>query len=162
MLTHLMDRHKKAAIHGETTWNRKLLVNSAGPRPGRVGLPIANWAISEIETHGGFEVEVADLALMDLPMLDEPHHPYYRNYTKPHTIAWSKRVEAADAILIVTPEYNYGRPGSLKNALDFLSHEWNYKPVPFVRYSAMPGGMRSAQMAKQCGTPPTIVPLPHA
>ncbi|HUZ87359.1 MAG TPA: NAD(P)H-dependent oxidoreductase [Candidatus Baltobacterales bacterium] len=134
----------------------------ASTRPGRLGLPIANWAISEIGKHDGFEVDVADLALMDLPMLDEPNHPMRRNYTKPHTIAWSERVDAADAILIVTPEYNYGMPGSLKNALDFLYHEWNYKPVAFVSYGGMSGGMRSVQMAKQVVTTLKMVALPEA
>src|ERR1700716_212327 len=139
-----------------------LLVIIASTRPGRLGLPFANWAISEVEKHGDFEVDVADLALMGLPMLDEPHHPIHRNYTKPHTIAWSERVDGADAILIVTPEYNYGMPGSLKNAMDFLSHEWNYKPVAFVSYGGMSGGMRSVQMAKQVVTTLKMVPLSEA
>src|SRR6202140_4741687 len=149
-------------FNGATDLNTNLLVIIASTRPGRLGLPIANWAISEIEKDGGFEVDVADLALMDLPMLDEPHHPINRNYTKPHTIAWSKRVDAADAILIVTPEYNYGMPGSLKNAMDFLSHEWNYKPVAFVSYGGMSGGMRSVQMAKQGVTTLKMGPMPQA
>lgn len=140
----------------------KLLVIVASTRPGRLGLPIANWAISEIEKYGGFEVDVADLAVMDLPMLDEPHHPIHRNYARPHTIAWSKRVDAADAILIVTPEYNYAMPGSLKNALDFLYQEWNYKPVAFISYGGMSGGMRSVQMAKQVVTTLKMVPLAEA
>src|SRR5260370_7545074 len=53
-------------------------------------------------------------------------------------------------------------PGSLKNALDFLSHEWNYKPVAFVSYGGMSGGMRSVQMAKQVVTTLKMVPLPEA
>jgi NAD(P)H-dependent FMN reductase len=138
------------------------LVIIASTRPGRLGLPIANWAISEIERHGGFKVDVADLAFADLPMLDEPHHPIHRNYTQPHTIAWSRRVDAADAILIVTPEYNYAMPGSLKNALDFLYQEWNYKPVAFISYGGMSGGMRSVQMAKQVVTTLKMVPLAEA
>jgi NAD(P)H-dependent FMN reductase len=147
---------------GATNLNTKLLVIIASTRPGRVGLPIANWAISEIEKHGGFEIDVADLAVIDLPMLDEPHNPVHRNYTKPHTVAWSKRVDAADAILIVTPEYNHGMPGSLKNAMDFLYHEWNYKPVAFVSYGGMSGGMRSVQMAKQVATTQKMMPLAEA
>ena len=146
----------------ESNLRTKLLVIIASTRPGRLGLPIANWAISEIEKNGGYEVDVADLGVMDLPMLDEPNHPFHRNYTKPHTIAWSKRVDAADAVLIVTPEYNYGMPGSLKNALDFLIHEWNYKPVAFVSYGGMSGGMRSVQMAKQVVTTLKMVPIPEA
>lgn len=134
----------------------------ASTRPGRLGLPVANWAISEIEKEGGFEVDVADLAVMDLAMLDEPHHPIHRNYTKPHTIAWSRRVDAADAVLIVTPEYNYAMPGSLVNALDFLYQEWNYKPVGFISYGGMSGGMRAVQMAKQVVTTLKMVPLAEA
>src|SRR5258706_7330907 len=149
-------------FNGATNLNTKLWVIIASTRRGRLGLSIANWAISEIENYGGFEVDVADLALMDLPMLDEPNHPHHRNYTKTHTIAWSRRVDAADAILIVTPEYNYGMPGSLKNALDFLSQEWNYKPVAFVSYGGMSGGMRSVQMAKQVVTTLRMVPLSEA
>src|SRR5260370_41097649 len=53
-------------------------------------------------------------------------------------------------------------PGSLKNALDFLSHEWNYKPVAFVSYGGMSGGIRSVQMAKQVVTTLKMVPLPEA
>src|SRR5260370_37288115 len=150
------------AFKGPRNWNQNFLGIPPAPRPGRLGLPLANGAISEIEKHGGFEVDVADLALMDLPMLDEPHHPHHRNYTKPHTIVWSRRVDAADAILIVTPEYNYRMPGSLKNAFDFLSQEWNYKPVAFVSYGGMSGGMRSVQMAKGVVTTLQIVPLPKA
>jgi NAD(P)H-dependent FMN reductase len=149
-------------FNGAADLNTKLLVIIASTRPGRLGLPIANWAISEIEKYGGFEVDVADLALMDLHMLDEPENPVHRKYTKPHTIAWSKRVDAADAILIVTPEYNHGMPGSLKNAMDFLYHEWNYKPVAFVSYGGMSGGMRSVQMAKQVATTQKMMPLPEA
>ena len=149
-------------FNGATNLKSKLLVIIASTRPGRLGLPIANWAISETEKYGGFEVDVADLALMDLPMLDEPNHPHHRNYTKAHTIAWSRRVDAADAILIVTPEYNYGMPGSLKNAFDFLFHEWNYKPVAFVSYGGMSGGMRSVQMAKQVVTTLKMVPISEA
>jgi NAD(P)H-dependent FMN reductase len=139
-----------------------LLVIIASTRPGRLGLPIANWAISEIEKRGEFEVDVADLALMNLPMLDEPQQAYHRNYTKPHSIAWSKRVDAADAILVVTPEYNHSMPGSLKNAFDFLFHEWSYKPIAFVSYGGMSGGMRSVQMAKQVVTTLKMVPLTEA
>src|ERR1700694_2721559 len=152
----------ESIIHGATNLNTKLLVIIASTRPGRVGLPIANWAISEIEKHGGVEIDVADLAVIDLPMLDEAPNPVHRNYTKPHTIAWSKRVDAADAILIVTPEYNHGMPGSLKNAMDFLYHEWNYKPVAFVSYGGMSGGMRSVQMAKGVVTTLKMMPLPEA
>src|SRR6202162_4361025 len=157
-----MNESTMLPFNGATNLNTKLLVIIASTRPGRLGLPIANWAISEIEKYGGVAVDGAAPALIDLLMLDEQNHPFHRNYTKPHTIAWSKRVDAADAILIVTPEYNYGMPGSLKNAFDFLIHEWNYKPVAFVSYGGMSGGMRSVQMAKQVVTTLKMMPLPEA
>ena len=61
---------------------------------------------------------------------------------------WSASVEAADAFVFVTPEYNYGPPPSLLNALNYLYQEWNYKPVAFVSYGGMSGGLRAVQMEK--------------
>ena len=60
--------------------------------------------------------------------------------TKAHTKAWSARVDAADAFVFVTPEYNYGVPAALKNAIDYLNTEWAYKPVGFVSYGGIFAG----------------------
>ena len=136
-----------------------LLLIIASTRPGRAGLPVAEWALDGIRQHGVFDVDRADLLEINLPLLDEPNHPALRRYTKDHTFAWSARVDAADAVVIVTPEYNYGMPGSLKNALDFLSQEWNYKPVGFVSYGGISGGTRSVQMAKQVVTTLKMMPM---
>src|SRR5258708_25942064 len=95
---------------GATNLNTNLLLIIASTRPGRLGLPIANWAISEIGKYGGFEVDVPDLAPMDPPMLDEPHHPPHRNYTKPPTHPRSKPVDTPDAIPTPPPQYNYRKP----------------------------------------------------
>jgi len=127
----------------------KLLIVIASTRPGRVGLPVANWFVQRAAEHHKFELEVADLAKVALPLLDEPKHPRLREYTQDHTRAWSATVEAADAIAIVTSEYNYGYPAPLKNALDYLHHEWVYKPVGFVSYGGVAAGTRSVQQLKQ-------------
>ena len=74
--------------------------------------------------------------------MDEPNHPAKRQYSKPHTIAWSERVDAADAFIFVTPEYNHSFSPALKNALDFLSQEWSRKPVGFVSYGGVSAGTR--------------------
>jgi NAD(P)H-dependent FMN reductase len=87
-----------------------LTVIIGSTRPGRAGLPIAEWFVERARKHGGFRVEVADLAEIDLPLLDEPNHPRLRKYTKQHTRDWSARIERADAVVFVTPEYNYGYP----------------------------------------------------
>lgn len=110
-------------------------------RPGRVGLPIALWVREQAE-QAGFEVDFVDLAELDLPLMNEPHHPRLGQYTLPHTIAWSERVSAADAYVFVTPEYNYSFSPALKNALDYLSAEWWRKPVGFVSYGGVSSGTR--------------------
>jgi NAD(P)H-dependent FMN reductase len=111
-------------------------------RPGRVGLPIAQWVEAVAQADGDFEVDFVDLAELNLPFMDEPAHPITRQYTKPHTIAWSERVDAADAFIFVTPEYNHSYSPALKNAMDFLKQEWNHKPVGFVSYGGSSAGTR--------------------
>jgi NAD(P)H-dependent FMN reductase len=123
-------------------------------RPGRIGLPIAEWVRGEAERTGDFDIDFVDLAQLALPFMDEPNHPRMRQYTKAHTIEWSKRVDAADAFILVTPEYNYSFSPALKNALDFLNQEWWMKPVGFVSYGGVSSGTRGAASLL-----PTIVNL---
>jgi NAD(P)H-dependent FMN reductase len=94
-----------------------LTVIIGSTRPGRAGLPIAEWFIARARAHGVFDVQVADLAEIDLPLLDEPNHPRLRHYLHQHTRDWSEIVDAADAFVIVTPEYNYGYSAAVKNAI---------------------------------------------
>jgi NAD(P)H-dependent FMN reductase len=140
----------------------KLLVIVVSTRDGRAGVPIAKWAEGRAKAHGGFEVELVDLREMALPLFDEPKHPRLKQYAHDHSKRWSARVDAADAFVFVTPEYNYGVPPSFINALDFLSHEWAYKAASFVSYGGASGGLRSVQMAKMVMTSLKIVPLPEA
>ena len=70
--------------------------------------------------HGKFEIELLDLAKFHLPLYDEPKHPSLQQYEHDHTKRWSASVAAADAFVIVTPEYNYGPPPSLINAFDYV------------------------------------------
>lgn len=121
-----------------------LLVVVASTRPGRIGLPVSQWFVEAAKEHGGFQVTVADLAEENLPLLDEPHHPRLRNYLHDHTKRWSEKVAAADAIVFVIPEYNYALGAALKNALDYLHHEWHYKAASVVSYGGVSAGVRSA------------------
>jgi NAD(P)H-dependent FMN reductase len=114
-----------------------------------VGLPIGQWFIEYARGHGGFEIEVADLAELQLPLLDEPAHPRLQQYEHQHTRDWSALVGAADAFVFVTPEYNYGYPASLKNAIDYLHNEWKYKPLGYVSYGGIAAGTRAVQQLKQ-------------
>ena len=76
------------------------------------------------------------------------NHPRLRQYEHDHTKAWSDSVDAADAFVFVTPEYNYFAPPALMNAIDYVLHEWACKPAGIVSYGGASGGMRSAQMLK--------------
>lgn len=140
----------------------KLHTIIASTRPGRVGPTVATWFHQSALAHGQFEAELVDLADFNLPIFDEPFHPAQKKYQHEHTKRWSASVEAADAFVIVTPEYNFNAPPSLVNALDYLYNEWNYKPVAFVSYGGVSGGMRSVQSAKQIVTTLKMVPLVDA
>lgn len=118
-------------------------------RPGRVGLPVARWFQERAHAHGLFEVELVDLLELGLPFMDEPNHPRLHEYTRQHTKDWSAMVDGADAFAFVTPEYNHGLSPALKNAIDFLHNEWQYKPVGFVSYGGVSAGTRSVGMLKQ-------------
>ena len=136
-----------------------LTVIIGSTRPGRAGLPIAEWFADRARRHGGFDVEVADLAEINLPMLDEPNHPRLRQYTHQHTKDWSAIVDRGDAVVFVTPEYNYGYPASVKNAIDYLHEEWRDKPVGFVSYGGIAAGTRAVQQLKQVVTTLKMVPV---
>jgi NAD(P)H-dependent FMN reductase len=139
----------------------KLNVVVTSTREKRAGLSVANWFAARARQHGAFDVELVDLLAIDLPMLAEPNHPRKRQYQNERTKAWSKVVSDADAFVFVVPEYNYGMPPALLNALDHLYFEWNYKAAGFVSYGGASGGMRSVQMAKLVLTSLKLVPIPE-
>jgi NAD(P)H-dependent FMN reductase len=122
----------------------KLMIVVASVREGRIGLPIAEWVRGEVEKHGGFEIDWADLKEIALPLMTEPNHPKLHKYTLASTIAWGERVAAADAFVFVQPEYNFSYSPALKNALDHLHQEWWRKPLGTVSYGGISGGTRGA------------------
>jgi NAD(P)H-dependent FMN reductase len=118
-------------------------------RPQRVGPAVADWVVRRAIEHGGFDVQVTDLAELNLPMLDEPNHPRLGKYTQQHTLDWAVEVASSDAFVFVVPEYNHSFNAATKNALDYLSAEWVDKPAAFVSYGAVAGGTRAVQALKQ-------------
>lgn len=137
----------------------KLHVILASTRPGRAGEPIADWFAGRAKAHGAFDVGLVGLAEVALPFFDEPAHPRLRRYEHDHTKAWSETIDAADAFVIVTPEYNFGYPATLKNAIDYLHFEWQHKPVGFVSYGGVAAGTRAVQQLKQVVTTLKMLPL---
>lgn len=138
----------------------KIIIGST--RPTRKGPIVADWFLKIAKQHPDFEVELLDLKEIDLPLMDEPNHPRVQKYTKAHTKKWSKTIDSADAFVIVTPEYNFGYPATLKNALDYLSVEWSDKPMGFVSYGGISGGTRAVQELKLPVTALGMMPIPQA
>jgi NAD(P)H-dependent FMN reductase len=136
-----------------------LQVVIASTRPGRVGLPVATWFAQRAREHGGFTVEVVDLAEVDLPLFDEPKHPRLGQYEHQHTKDWSATVARGDAYVFIMPEYNYGFNAVIKNAIDYLHVEWQHKAVGFVSYGGVAAGTRAVQMLKQVVTTLKMVPV---
>ena len=127
----------------------KLKIISSTVRPGRKGPTIANWITAVAKKHGSFEVELLDLGEINLPLMNEAIHPIMKQYEHDHTKEWSAKIEEADAFLFITAEYDYSYPASLKNALEYLVHEWAYKPAGMVSYSIGPyAGVRAVTSLK--------------
>jgi NAD(P)H-dependent FMN reductase len=126
----------------------KLGIVIASVREGRVGRPVADWFIERARQHGKFELEKIDLKQIDLPIFAERTHPRLRQYENEKQKAWSALIDAIDAFVLVTPEYNYSPAPALLNALDYLSQEWAYKPAAFVSYGGISGGLRAVQSLK--------------
>lgn len=117
-------------------------------RPGRIGLPIAQWLMALTQGRKDASYELVDLAEFALPVMNEPRHPRLAQYEHDHTKRWSENVKRADGFVLVTPEYNHSFPASLKNALDYLHNEWRLKPAGFVSYGGIAAGIRSVQHLK--------------
>jgi NAD(P)H-dependent FMN reductase len=88
-----------------------------------------------------------DIKDFNLPLLDEPVSPIMGQSTHQHTKTWSAKIESFDAYVFVTPEYNHGTSGALKNAIDFLYHEWVNKAAGFVSYGGA-GGARAVEQLR--------------
>jgi len=140
----------------------KLTVILGSVRDGRAGEAVAHWFVKKARDHGTFDVEYVDLKERNLPMLGEPHHPRLKKYELESSKAWSATVDAADAFVFVSPEYNYTTPPALVNALDTVYHEWTYKPVGFVSYGGVSGGIRAVQATKLMVTAFKMVPMIEA
>jgi len=139
----------------------KLHTIIASTRPGRAGPKVAGWFHEAAKAHGKFDAALVDLAEFNLPVFDEPKHPRLGQYEHEHTKRWSASVKAADAIVFVTPEYNYLPPPSLINAVTYLAAEWNYKPMGVVSYGGISAGLRSAQVLRSLATTVKMMAIPE-
>lgn len=132
-----------------TTIRQPALVIAGSVRPNRIAVQVAAW-IAAIGNASGGTFEVVDLRDWPLPMDDEPDMPQAGVYTQPHTRAWGARIAAAPAFVFVAPQYNWGYPAALKNAIDHLYREWAGKPAMIVSYGGHGGGKCGAQLHQVC------------
>jgi NAD(P)H-dependent FMN reductase len=113
-------------------------------RPNRNGAAVAAWVLEHAKQRADASFELIDLIDYPLPHLDEPVPPSMGQYTKDHTKKWAAKIDALDAFVFVTPEYNHSTSGVLKNAIDFVYKEWNNKAAGFVGYGSV-GGSRAIE-----------------
>ena len=113
-------------------------------RPGRISAGIAEWVRTVAQAESPLHYDILDLAEVNLPFLDEPFMAALGRYEHEHTRAWSRTIASFDGFIFVFPQYNWGYPGVLKNAIDFLYAEWANKPASFVTFGTR-GGSRAAE-----------------
>jgi NAD(P)H-dependent FMN reductase len=118
-------------------------------REGRAGEQVARWVADLAAQRSDVDIELVDLRDFPLPFFDSPVSPKRALSDDPRVQAWAAKVAEADGYIFVTPEYNYGYPAVLKNALDHLYYQWNDKPVGFVGYGGIAGGIRAVQQLRQ-------------
>ncbi|MER7850868.1 NAD(P)H-dependent oxidoreductase [Kitasatospora sp. NPDC096077] len=120
-----------------------LIVGST--RTGRLGNTVARWFLDRATGAGYRDVDVIDLAEADLPVVMQE----FGATSRPAAVeALSVRLAAAEAFVVVTPEYNHSFPAPLKNAIDWYRNEWHAKPVGFVSYGGISGGLRAAEQLR--------------
>ena len=131
----------------------RILVILGSTRRGRICPRVADWAMGKGRGVLDAHFETIDLCDWKLPMDDEPGVPAAgpHIYANEHTRAWSAKASAADAVMIVTPQYNWGYPAVLKNAIDHLYAEWRDKPTVIVTYGGHGGGKCAEQLRQVAG-----------
>lgn len=102
-------------------------------RKNRIGVDIADWIKNNLYS-SVFETDLIDLRDINLPNLDEPEIPAKGNYQNESTIKWANKINEYKVIIVLTPQYNWGIPASLKNAIDFVYLEWKNKPLSVISY----------------------------
>jgi NAD(P)H-dependent FMN reductase len=122
----------------------KVAIIVGSTRPGRKADAVAKWVHGIAAKRSDAEFEIVDIRDYNLPLLDEAIPPSMGQYSRPHTLVWAEKIDSFDGYVFVTPEYNHGPSGALKNAIDYLFREWNNKAAGFVGYGSA-GGVRAVE-----------------
>ncbi|MFZ1361096.1 MAG: NAD(P)H-dependent oxidoreductase [Candidatus Saccharimonadales bacterium] len=128
----------------------KVIVVTGSVRPNSVNENVVPLVVSELEKQKA-EVTVADLKEMNLPFFDAPLPPTAPDFEAPHESvrAWTKRIDEADGVVLVTPEYNHTMTPVQLNAIDWIGKEWTGKPVALVGYGWRSGALQAHATARE-------------
>jgi NAD(P)H-dependent FMN reductase len=130
-------------------------------RQGRFSEKPARWILQRLESRGGIETRLLDLREFPLPFFDQPVPPAMPGrppYENEMVKRWTAEIARSDGFIFVTPEYNFGPPAVLKNALDWVYPEWNRKAVAFVSYGSALGA-RSVQQLRETAIELQLAPV---
>jgi NAD(P)H-dependent FMN reductase len=119
----------------------QLAVIVGSTRDGRLGSTVARWFVEQCAPRADLTVDLIELADLELPAVFPTHRDDVVS-------AYAERIDRADAIVVVTPEYNHGYPAPLKQAIDLVHREWWAKPVGFVSYGGISGGLRAVEQLR--------------
>ncbi len=139
----------------------KILVVSGSSREGRATPQIANWVMKYASQVEGAEFELVDLVSFDLPVFSEGMPPQYNQNRELSggVKDWVEKMGEADGYVIITPEYNHGMPGSLKNAIDYLDYQLKRKPVAIVSHGVVGGARANEQLRSVVNSTLGAVPI---
>lgn len=143
--------HAEPTVAVEQHARPSVLIIMGSVRAGRRCPRVARWVLGIAWELADLDFEIVDLNDWPLPFDDERHIPAQGIYIQPHTRAWSEKIQAARGFVIVTPQYNWGYPAPLKNALDHLYREWHSKPLALVTYGGHGGAKCAAQLRQVAG-----------
>lgn len=126
----------------------KIGIITGSTRPNRKSIKIAKELKEWADKRGDAAYEVVDIADYHLPMYNEPIVALYsQDYQTPEALPWAEKINSLDGFIFVVPEYNHGLPSALKNAIDYLCHEYRDKVAGIVSYGSQ-GGVRAGQVLR--------------
>ena len=139
----------------------KIILGST--RPNRFSEHAGRWTLEQAKKIAGIETEILDLRDYAMPFFNEPVSPSYKQepYKNEAVARFTLKIAEGDAFIIVTPEYNRGTSGVLKNAFDWVYQEWNNKPVGFVAYGSV-GGARAVEQLRLVAVELQMAPIRSA
>lgn len=140
-----------------------ILVVLGTTREGRRGIKVADWTMLNVSKRSDAKFELIDLRDWDFPFFNVPISPSTEKgkYESLLQKKWAKKIDSADGFIIITPEYNHGYTAALKNAMDYLWFEWNAKPVTFISYGGLSGGIRAVEQLRQVAIELEMIPIRH-